>query len=42
MAELTVGGRELKTRLSEYLRQVRAGETIVITDHGRPVGACGP
>jgi prevent-host-death family protein len=40
-----VGIRELKTRLSEYLRQVRKGRTLLVTDHGevvaelRPVGA---
>ncbi len=38
MPEETVGVRELKTRLSEYLRRVKAGETILITDHGQPVG----
>lgn len=42
MTETTVGVRELKTRLSEYLRKVRTGETIVITDHGRPVGRIVP
>jgi prevent-host-death family protein len=30
--------REIRARLSEYLRHVQLGETIVITDHGRPVG----
>ena len=38
MEEITVGIRDLKTRLSEYLRMVRNGQTIVITDHGRLVG----
>ena len=38
MAELTVGVRELKTRLSEYLRRVKQGETLIITEHGKPVG----
>lgn len=42
MAELHVGVRELKARLSEYLRRVRTGDTIVITDHGRPVGRIVP
>lgn len=32
-----VGIRELKARLSECVREVRAGRTIVITDHGQPV-----
>jgi prevent-host-death family protein len=38
MNEVTVGVRELKARLSKYLRQVRSGQTIVITDHGQVVG----
>lgn len=38
MEELTVGVRELKTQLSKYLRQVKAGRTIVITEHGKTVG----
>lgn len=38
MTELSVGVRELKTHLSEYLRQIKKGKTIVITDHGKPVG----
>jgi prevent-host-death family protein len=37
-----IGIRELKTRLSSYLRQVRAGETIIITDRGRPIGRIVP
>lgn len=42
MTEMTVGVRELKARLSEYLRKVRAGETILITDRGQPVGRIVP
>ena len=38
MAEVQVGIRDLKARLSEYIRQVRSGQTVVITDHGRVVG----
>ena len=34
----TVGSRELKNRLGKYLRLVRQGETVQITDRGRPVG----
>lgn len=37
MSELRVGVRDLKARLSEYLRQVRQGQTVIITDHGRPI-----
>jgi prevent-host-death family protein len=33
----TVAIRELKNRLSEYLRKVKAGERIVITERGRAV-----
>lgn len=42
MEELTVGIRELKTQLSKYLRQVKAGRTIVITEHGKAVGRLVP
>jgi prevent-host-death family protein len=42
MGELSVGVRELKARLSQYLREVKAGQTIVITDHGAPVGRIVP
>lgn len=38
MTQLTVGIRDLKARLSEYLRQVKEGETVIITEHGRPIG----
>ena len=37
-----IGIRELKARLSSYLRQVRTGETIIITDRGRPIGRIVP
>jgi antitoxin (DNA-binding transcriptional repressor) of toxin-antitoxin stability system len=32
-----VGIRELKDRLSEYLRKVQAGEVVLVTDRGRVV-----
>jgi len=32
-----VGARELKTRLGTYLRQVRRGATLVVTERGEPV-----
>lgn len=38
----TVGARELKTRLGGYLRQVRHGRTLVITDRGQPVAELKP
>ena len=38
MEKVTVGVRDLKAHLSEYLRRVRCGQTIIITDHGQAVG----
>jgi prevent-host-death family protein len=40
--EWKVGTRELKNKLSEYLRRVKAGETIIVTEHGRPIGQIVP
>lgn len=37
-----VGIRELKSRLSEYVARARAGETVVVTDRGRPVAELRP
>jgi prevent-host-death family protein len=34
--------RELKARLSAYLRQLVAGETVTITRHGKPLGRIVP
>lgn len=39
---LTVGSRELKTRLGAYLQQVKEGTTIVVTERGRPVAELRP
>ena len=33
---MEVGVRELKARLSEYLDRAASGETILVTDRGRP------
>ncbi|HET7291157.1 MAG TPA: type II toxin-antitoxin system prevent-host-death family antitoxin [Vicinamibacteria bacterium] len=38
----SVGVRELRDNLSEYLRRVRQGELVVITDRGKPIGELGP
>jgi prevent-host-death family protein len=38
----TVGIRELRQRASELLRLVQAGETIEITDRGRPIALLTP
>lgn len=42
MGEITVGVRDLKARLSKYLRQVKQGQTIIITDRGVPIGQIAP
>jgi prevent-host-death family protein len=38
----SVGIRELRQRASELLRRVEDGESIEITDRGRPVAVLGP
>lgn len=38
----TVGLRELKNRLSEYVRQVRAGRAVLVTDRGQVVAELRP
>jgi prevent-host-death family protein len=38
----TVGVRELRQRASELLRLVERGETIEVTDRGRPVAVLAP
>ncbi len=38
----SVGVRELRQRASELLRRVATGETIEITDRGRPVAMLAP
>lgn len=38
----TVGIRELKNRLSEYLREVRSGESVLVTDRGEVIAELSP
>ena len=38
----SVGVRELRQRASELLRRVEQGETIQVTDRGRPVAVLSP
>lgn len=38
----SVGLRELKNRLSEYIRDVRSGETVLVTDRGDVVAELVP
>jgi prevent-host-death family protein len=42
MSEMAVGVRELKARLSGYLRRVKSGATLIITERGKPVGRIVP
>ena len=42
MIETKVGTRELKNRLSEYLRLVKAGQTVIITERGRVIAHISP
>ena len=37
LAERRIGIRELKSKLSACVREVRNGGTIVVTEHGHPV-----
>lgn len=42
MTQSVVSIRELKSRLSHYLRLARQGESVVITDRGVPVSRLVP
>ena len=37
MEQKAVGVRELKTRLSHYLAQVKGGATLIVTERRRPI-----
>jgi prevent-host-death family protein len=37
-----VGIRELRQDLSRYLRRVRAGERLIVTERGRPLAVVSP
>ncbi|MBX9811048.1 MAG: type II toxin-antitoxin system prevent-host-death family antitoxin [Burkholderiales bacterium] len=39
---MEISVRELKSRLSEYLRKVVAGEEVVVTSHGKAVARLVP
>jgi prevent-host-death family protein len=39
---VTVGCRELKTRLGAYMRRVKAGATIIVTERGQPIAELRP
>ena len=38
MADIQVGIKDLKANLSRYLREVKKGRSVVITEHGVPIG----
>ena len=38
MTQLTVGTRELKSKLSEYLRRVKEGQIVTVTERGKVIG----
>lgn len=42
MKQTSVNIRELKSRLSHYLRLTKAGESVVITERGTPIGRIVP
>lgn len=42
MEQTVVSIRELKSRLSHYLRLTKAGESVVITERGTPIGRIVP
>ena len=42
MGHTSVNIRELKSRLSNYLRLVKAGESVEITERGTPIGRIVP
>ena len=42
MSMKTAGVREVKDRLSEFLRLVKTGEQVLITDRGEVVAMLGP
>lgn len=40
--DVGVGIRELRSRLSHYVRAVRAGDEVTVTDHGKAVARLVP
>lgn len=38
----TVGVRELKNRLTHYLRRTKQGEEVVVTERGKPIAVIQP
>ena len=42
MAQMTVEIRDLKAQLNKTIQQVKAGETVIITERGKPIGRIVP
>ncbi len=42
MTERSIGIRELKSKLSQCVRNVKRGATVVVTERGRPVARLVP
>lgn len=42
MTQAMVGIRDLKAQLSMYVQRVKAGDSLVITERGKPVGRIVP
>ncbi len=42
MTTKTVGIREFKAQMGAYLRQVKQGKVLVITERGKPIGQLVP
>lgn len=42
LSQPVVGSRELKTRLGTYLKLVKEGATVIVTDRGHPVAELRP
>lgn len=38
----TVGVKELKNRLTQYLRRTKHGEEVIVTERGRPIAVIQP
>ncbi len=42
VVEVEVGVRELRQHLAQWLQRAAGGETILVTDRGRPLARLGP
>jgi len=42
MAQTTIGIRDLKAHLSNYVQQAKSGNVVVITERGQPVARLTP